>query len=571
VSPARRTSAVEWTLDGLSPSLSDVTFLVLDLETTGGSPKDAGITEIGAVLARSGEVVGEFQTLVRPDSPIPPFISVLTGITDAMVADAPSLASAIASLSEFAGWNSQREDLVLVAHNAPFDVGFLKAAHARLDLPWPSPRVLDTARLARAAFSREEVRDCKLGTLAAFVSAQVTPNHRALADARATVDVLHAIIERVGNLGVVTLDDLSTFSGRVSTAQRRKRHMADAMPDAAGVYIFRDAQGSPLYIGVSRSLRSRVRTYFTASEQRSRMAEMVGIAASVTPIVCATDLEARIREIRLIAEHRPAYNKRSRNPRSGMWLTVRSTPAGRVLHPSRTARGDAWIGPFRHRDDLQTAADLLNLAGDQACAALSGETGAIDLVTQAVRQRISSLAAQEHFEQAAVWRDRLVTVLRVIDRSQRAHSLVHLPEIVAAAPTASAGWDLHLIRFGRLCGASTVPAGEDPVPAINALMATGTVPDASRDPMIGLLHEECDLLLGWLQSPGVRLVRLTAAGHEQSDEESEVSAGWSVPIGSAARPLAALTDALARTAVSGSDLVKPRNARTQIRPVGLAG
>jgi DNA polymerase III subunit epsilon len=571
VSPARRTSAVEWTLDGLGPSLRDVTFLVLDLETTGGSPKDAGITEIGAVLARGGEVVGEFQTLVRPDSPIPPFISVLTGITDAMVADAPSLASAMVSLSEFAGWNSQREDLVLVAHNAPFDVGFLKAAHARLDLPWPNPRVLDTARLARAAFSREEVRDCKLGTLAAFVSAQVTPNHRALADARATVDVLHAIIERVGNLGVVSLDDLSTFSGRVSTAQRRKRHMADALPDAAGVYIFRDAQGIPLYIGVSRSLRSRVRTYFTASEQRSRMAEMVGIAASVTPIVCATDLEARIREIRLIAEHRPAYNKRSRNPRSGMWLTVRSTPAGRVLHPSRTARGDAWIGPFRHRDDLQTAADLLNLAGDQACAALSGQAGAIDLVTHAVRQRISSLAAQEHFEQAAVWRDRLLTVLRIIDRSQRAHSVVHLPEIVAAAPTASAGWDLHLIRFGRLCGASTVPAGEDPVPAINALVATGTVPDASSDPMIGLLHEECDLLLGWLQSPDVRLVRLTAAGHEQPHGEPEVSAGWAVPIGSAARPLAALTDALARTAVSGSDLVKPRNSRTQIRPVGLAG
>jgi DNA polymerase III subunit epsilon len=483
-----------------------------------------------------------------------------------MVADAPALSSAIASLAEFAGWHRDRDDLVLVAHNAPFDVGFLRAAHTRLDRAWPAVRVLDTARLARAVFSREEVRDCKLGTLAAFVSATVTPNHRALADARATVDVLHAIIERVGNLGVVSLEDLSAFSGRVSTEQRRKRHLADALPDAAGVYIFRDAQGAPLYIGVSRSLRSRVRTYFTASEQRSRMAEMVGIAASVTPIVCATDLEARVREIRLIAQHRPPYNKRSRNPRSGMWLTVRESLDGPVLHPARTARGMAWIGPFRHRDDLQTAADLLNLAPDMACDAITGQPGAIDAVVEATRRRITALAAQEHFEQAAVWRDRLLTVLRTIDRSQRTRALVDLPEIVAAAPTAESGWDLHLIRHGRLCGASTVPVGTDPRPAIEALLASGSVVDAATAPMVDLHHEECDLLLRWLESPDVRLVRLDTG---QSDPQ-HVTAGWSLPIGAAARPLTALTSTLARTPVTGSDFTQPRR-RTQVRPVGLAG
>jgi DNA polymerase III subunit epsilon len=111
--------------------------------------------------------------------------------------------------------------------------------------------------------------------------------------------------------------------------------------------------------------------------------------------------------------------------------------------------------------------------------------------------------------------------------------------------------------------------GVDPLPAIEALVATGTVPDASAEPMADLLHEECDLLLGWLDSPGVRLVRLTSSIDERG--QADTSRGWSLPIGSAARPLATLAAAMARTAVTGSDLVKPRNPRNQIRPVGLAG
>jgi DNA polymerase III subunit epsilon len=102
--------------------LVDVTFVVVDLETTGGAPVDAGITEIGAVKVRGGEVLGEFQTFVRSGVPIPPFISLLTGITDAMVADAPTLGAALTSFLEFA------HGAVLVAHNAPYDVTFLRAA-----------------------------------------------------------------------------------------------------------------------------------------------------------------------------------------------------------------------------------------------------------------------------------------------------------------------------------------------------------------------------------------------------------------------------------------------------------
>ena len=111
--------AFQPSFDEISPSLYETTFVVLDLETTGGSYNSAAITEIGAVKVRAGEIVGEFQTLVNPESPIPPFITVLTGITDAMVIQAPKLGEALLSFLEFIG---SSKDSVLVAHNAPFDI-----------------------------------------------------------------------------------------------------------------------------------------------------------------------------------------------------------------------------------------------------------------------------------------------------------------------------------------------------------------------------------------------------------------------------------------------------------------
>jgi len=121
----RPADAAQGTFDELGTPLAEVTFVVVDLETTGGSPADCGITEVGAVKVRGGEVLGEFHTLVDPGSAIPPFIQVLTGITDAMVAGSPRIAAVLPGFLEFARGS------VLVAHNAPFDVGFLRAAAVR--------------------------------------------------------------------------------------------------------------------------------------------------------------------------------------------------------------------------------------------------------------------------------------------------------------------------------------------------------------------------------------------------------------------------------------------------------
>ena len=208
------------TIEDLGRPLVRTTFVVLDLETSGSAPHlGAHITEIGAVKVRGGEVLGKFQTFINPGTPIPSFITELTGINDAMVSSSPRIAEVFPVLLEFLG---AENETVFVAHNAPFDLSFLKAAASASEYKWPKFTVIDTAKLARRVLSRDEVVNCKLGTLAEFFNASVSPTHRALDDALATVDVLHALIGRVGSMGISTLEELQDFSNRKSSTRSRK-------------------------------------------------------------------------------------------------------------------------------------------------------------------------------------------------------------------------------------------------------------------------------------------------------------------------------------------------------------
>lgn len=284
--------------------LRETTFVVVDLETTGGrttgteaAPPDA-ITEIGAVKVRGGTVLAEFATLVDPQRSIPPQIVQLTGITTAMVRDAPVISAVLPMFFEFAG-NS-----VFVAHNAGFDIGFLRAAARQCDITWPRPKVLCTVRLARRVLSREEAPSVRLAELARLFSVATQPTHRALDDARATVDVLHALIERVGNQGVHTFADLRSYLPNVTPAQRRKRVLADGLPHRPGIYVFRGPSGEVLYVGTAVDLRRRVSQYFNGADPRGRIKEMVNLATGVDHVECAHPLEAGVRELRMLAARR---------------------------------------------------------------------------------------------------------------------------------------------------------------------------------------------------------------------------------------------------------------------------
>ena len=202
--------------------LSNTTFAVIDLETSGGSPRSgAGITEIGVVKIRGGVVLGTFQSFVDPGHSLPAFITQLTGITDEMLVSAPFVDEILPSLFQFLG---PPEETVLVAHNSPFDMSFLKAAALAHEVSWPNYLTVDTARLARAVLDPDEVVNCKLGTLAVFFNAHTSPNHRALDDALATVDVLHGIIERLAGHKVQTFEELRNFP---SQRKRIKRPVSE--------------------------------------------------------------------------------------------------------------------------------------------------------------------------------------------------------------------------------------------------------------------------------------------------------------------------------------------------------
>lgn len=198
--------------------LSETIFAVLDLETSGGSPRlGAGITEIGVVKVRGGEILGTFQSFVDPGHGLPYFITELTGITDAMLVSAPFIDEILPTLFEFLG---SAEETVVVAHNSPFDLSFLKAAALAHEMAWPDYQTIDTARLARAVLDRDEVVNCKLSTLAQFFGANTSPNHRALDDARATVDVLHGLIERLSGFNIHNFEDMRNFPSKKKRAKR---------------------------------------------------------------------------------------------------------------------------------------------------------------------------------------------------------------------------------------------------------------------------------------------------------------------------------------------------------------
>jgi len=552
--------AAQMSFDELGRPLREVTFCVVDLETTGGSAQGgAMITEIGAVKVRGGEVLGEFQTLVNPHGSIPTFIAVLTGITDTMVATAPSIDSALPAFLEFA------QGCVLVAHNAPFDVGFLRHFCGEQQRAWPPFEVLDTAKLARRVITRDDAPNCKLSSLAKTFNASTEPNHRALSDARATVDVLHGLIGRLGGLGVHTLEELQTFSTKVAPAVRRKRHLAEPLPHAPGVYLFRDRAGHVLYIGTSRDVRTRVRSYFTAAETRTRMGEMVALAESVEAVECATPLEAEVRELRLIAEHAPPYNRRSKRPHKVHWIKLTNEPWPRLSLVRKVIDDDAdYFGPFttrRHAEECLAAlhetfpvrqcSGRLPLAPHGSPCVLAemgrclspcdGSVGNLDYATMIddlrdnllrradevvdlVQQRMSTLAAAERFEEARTQRDRLATFVRAASRRQRLGAMTSCAEIVAARREDDRRWAVHIIRHGRLAAAGLIPPGGHAGRYVDELRASAETVIAGLGPTPAATVEESERVLRWLEQPGVRLV--------------SVDGEWSCPVRGAARHLA---------------------------------
>jgi DNA polymerase III subunit epsilon len=533
--------AIQGRLDDLGTPLRDVEFVVLDLETTGGSPANDRITEVGAVKVRGGEVLGSFHTLVNPEVAIPPLISALTGITDGMVADAEPIEVVLPCLLEFLG------GAVLVAHNASFDRRFVQANLERHGYQRLANRVVCTARLARKLLPRDEVPNVRLATLAAYLGATVAPCHRALTDARATVDVFHGLLERAGSYGVLALEDLIEFPSARAGASFKKVHLADRLPRCPGVYLFRDAAGRVLYVGKAKDLRTRVRSYFSG-DGRVKVADLLRELAAIDHLPCATELEASVREVRLIQHHRPRYNRRSRNPERYCYLKLTRERFPRLSLVRKVAPdGARYLGPFGSagQAELVKAAieDALPLrrctmrlgarGGGSACALLElGRclgpcTGAVateryaalvatleaaldgdpEPVLGPLRRRMAAYAAEQRYEQAAGARDRLEALTRALAEARRAAALASADEIVLARPHPE-GREVTVVRRGQLAAVGLLrdadqPALERPAPGdhpgLALLLAGAAAPEPFEGPPPRHLADEVGLVTRWLE------------------------------------------------------------------------
>jgi DNA polymerase-3 subunit epsilon len=329
-----------------SRSIADCDFVAVDLETTGCRPGRNSIIEIGAVRFNASGTLDVYEQLVRPEDLIPRAVQDLTGISAGMVATQPSIEDAIVRFRAFAA------DAVLVAHNYRFDLSFLDYEAER---SWGSPLqrpVIDTLPLLRQL--RPDIRRFSLGSLATEYGLETAPDHRAGNDARATAELLMAVIPELSRLAMETVGDVVTFSGLAGQQELADRlGLTRDVPDEPGVYLFRDAAGKVIFVGHARSLRTRTRQYFYPGSASDTLARDV---ASVTAVPTLSQLDALLLEHRLVDRHRPKHNPAAHRSRDGFLIKVdvASRYPGLRVVPAPRLQG-RLIGPFTSK----WAADIL--------------------------------------------------------------------------------------------------------------------------------------------------------------------------------------------------------------------
>ncbi|MCW2983545.1 MAG: hypothetical protein JWR63_1115, partial [Conexibacter sp.] len=310
----------------LDAPLATTEFLVVDTETNGLGGDACEVTEIGAVLVGGGELHERWETLVPVRTPLSRGIQRFTGVTQAMVDAAPPADVTLPELAE------HMEGRVLVAHNAAFDKRVLAQAFGRAGLAWPDPPTLCTVALARALHPLARQR--KLAPLAESLGIEVEVSHRALADAETCARVLCALFPRLcANAGTVdaALGMLRskrrraarggrTDGGVSMLGTRRRKVDCSALPAEPGVYIFRNAEGQPLYVGKSVDIRARAKAHFRPSSPDTGW---VAQAEIVDWIETNSEVGALLTEHRLIRELRPPGNERMKHEDKWVYLRCR--------------------------------------------------------------------------------------------------------------------------------------------------------------------------------------------------------------------------------------------------------
>ena len=476
------------------PLLEEAEFVVFDLETTGLSAARSRICEVGAVRVRALEPVDSFQSLVDPGVALPDPIARLTGLREQELRRAPSISTVLGRFLTFAG------DELLVAHNARFDQRFLERQLLLRHGRRLSEPPLCTAALARRLLE-SRLRRVGLASLAHFFGVPTRPCHRALPDAEATAQVLIHLIGLAQELGARRLSELRTLAAPRKRRVYDKRELARGAPTRPGIYLFRDRHDQVLYVGRARDLRARLRSYFRSERQRPSVEAALHALQRIEWRVLGSELEAALEELRLIRELEPPANSRSRRKEHGVYLKRR----GEDFVVTKTATP---LGPIGSRRKASLAARALALSTPEELGDLL-QGGPLPRL----QARLSHLAENLRYEEAARLRDRIEALEQVLERLRRLERLREL-ELCLIAPGIEPCWrKAFFVCGGGVCAVRSLPPGAGARLEIEAGLALcRAAGDRHGDTLAPHQAEDLLLLDGFIRRPPPELAVLPLDG-----------------------------------------------------------
>lgn len=274
-------------------------YAVVDIETTGGSPRTEKITEIAIYIFDGLKIVDEFVTLVNPEKNIPHYITALTGISNEMVSEAPKFYEIAKTIVDMT------EDRILVAHNASFDYKFIKSEFKSLGYDF-SRENLCTLRLSRKLLRGH--RSYSLGNICASLGITIEDRHRAAGDALATVKLLGILLENIRQSGQEQIVRDSISPNLQNLHPDLDKSILEKLPEETGVYYFLNDQKQVIYIGKSKNIRKRILSHFSNNGSR-RSIEMKESIASIDYELTGSELIALLVESSEIKKHAPRFNR----------------------------------------------------------------------------------------------------------------------------------------------------------------------------------------------------------------------------------------------------------------------